>query len=95
MINERGQPLSINILFKYQSLSYIIMSLILVPSGNFKFRYNNEELTTETRYDEDDNIVAQISETDKVYFDSNTMSKDYEVYILSDYSDDPVNIVRE
>ena len=71
------------------------MSLILVPSGNFKFRYNNEELTTETRYDEDDNIVAQISETDKVYFDSNTMSKDYEVYILSDYSDDPVNIVRE
>ena len=55
------------------------MSLILVPSGNFKFRYNNEELTTETRYDEDDNIsYYKLIVTDDMKA-INTGQYDYEI----------------
>lgn len=71
------------------------MSLILVPSGNFKFRFKGEEPTIEPIINDDGKIVAQIEESDKVYFDTETMSENYEVYVVADYTDDPVNIIKE
>jgi hypothetical protein len=69
------------------------MSLILVPGEPFLCRYNGTE-SDETQYDEEGKIITSLDEGMDVTFQTEIMSKDYEVFVLAKF-DRAMNIFNE
>ena len=68
------------------------MTLILVPSQSFLYRYEGTE-GTEDLIGPDDKVIASLEYTDKIKFSTQTMSSDYEIYVLAEL--DGENIADE
>ena len=68
------------------------MTLVLVPSNPFVYRYDGTE-GVDPIVDSEDKVVAELECTDKIKFITETLSSDYEAYLLAEL--DGENIADE